>query len=620
MIPLVGLALAVLAGLWMPWARRRITQRADSHSSYPISAFRNTVLGVKYVGDAACARCHAEIAMSFREHPMGRSLSPVAMGHASWSGHQHQRPVFEAQGFQYWVQERGGRVFHKEARQDAHGRMIAEREHEIHYVLGAGTQALAFLIENDGFLFESPITWYALGKRWDLSPGFRTNNVHFERPIQPDCLFCHANQVEPVEGTTNRYQQPLFRGHAIGCERCHGPGELHVARPEIVSGERPAIVNPRDLEPSLREAVCEQCHLLGERRVVRAGRRSEDYRPGMPFYRFWSVFVLPAAAVQTRFVGQVEQMHQSHCFRASRGRFGCISCHDPHRVPATREKVAYYRTRCLECHAGQGCGLPRDLRLARNPNDDCAGCHMPRLASANNPHVATSDHRIPRGADSLGNRVPRAEGRSAEAMPLVHFHDDLMDPTDRQEALRDLGVAVCRAGREGAELALPLLAAALAARPDDVTGWEANGHALGQLDRSEEGLASFRTALALAPRQESALVGAASLAGRARRRQDAIIYWRRAIGINPLLSFYHAELARQYARNGDWRAAAEASRQALVLNPANLNVRKLLTQCSFRIGDAQAARAEFRALLGFEPPDRAALLRWFAQQSGTAKK
>ena len=28
-------------------------------------------LDVKYVGDAACARCHAEIADTFRHHPMG---------------------------------------------------------------------------------------------------------------------------------------------------------------------------------------------------------------------------------------------------------------------------------------------------------------------------------------------------------------------------------------------------------------------------------------------------------------------------------------------------------------------------------------------------------------------
>ena len=81
-----------------------------------------------------------------------------------------------------------------------------------------------------------------------------------------------ANRVEPVELSINRYQEPIFRGHAIGCERCHGPGELHVRRQEVVDDRDLSIVNPRHLEPSLRAAVCEQCHLMGDHRIERQGR------------------------------------------------------------------------------------------------------------------------------------------------------------------------------------------------------------------------------------------------------------------------------------------------------------------------------------------------------------
>ena len=35
----------------------------------------------------------------------------------------------------------------------------------------------------------------------------------------------------------------LFRGHAIGCERCHGLGEIHVQRPAVVDGLDDTIVN-----------------------------------------------------------------------------------------------------------------------------------------------------------------------------------------------------------------------------------------------------------------------------------------------------------------------------------------------------------------------------------------
>jgi hypothetical protein len=252
--------------------------------------------------------------------------------------------------------------------------------------------------------------------------------------------------------------------------------------------------------------------LLGERRVVRAGRRSEDYRPGLPFQRFWSVFVRPEVPGEARFVGQVEQIHASRCFRETRGRLGCISCHDPHRLPPSDERVAYYRDRCLECHAERGCSLPAALRLARSRDDDCAGCHMPRRGSSNNPHVATADHRIPRRADPTGQPPSDAAGNLGGASCLVLFHQALMDAGERTAVGRDLGLALIQAGPEGAEVALPLLEVAVAARPDDLHAREAEGLALGQLGRAEEGLAALRAALAAAPTRESAL-GSGSCGG-----------------------------------------------------------------------------------------------------------
>ena len=213
----------------------------------------------------------------------------------------------------------------------------------------------------------------------------------------PSCLFCHGNRVENVAGTVNRYEPPIFRGYAIGCERCHGPGELHVQRPTMVDGRDVTIVNPGALEPALRDAVCEQCHLSGRQRIERLDRRNEDFRPGLPFQEFW-IALSAAGTAENRFVNHVEQMHESRCFRASRGRLGCISCHDPHRLPKAGEEVAYFRQRCLECHADQGCSLPKAVRLARSRDDDCIGCHLPHSRSSDVFHGATTDHRIPRRA------------------------------------------------------------------------------------------------------------------------------------------------------------------------------------------------------------------------------
>ena len=409
-IVLVLAAVLAVVGSLIAYLSWPTAGKVSLHQNDTGSPYKNTRLEVKYLGDEACIRCHTEITQSYRRHPMGRSLSPIASAPATEGDATRGRPLFEAQGFEYAIENRDGHVIHKETRRDASGRIIVQNEGEVTYAVGSGRFGFAYLIERDGFLFQSPIAWYARARRWNLPPGYQKSNTHFDRPIMSSCLFCHANRTKLVAGTANHYRQPIFQGHAIGCERCHGPGELHVLRPKTVDGRDLTIVNPAALEPSLRDAVCQQCHLNGQRRVLRAGRRDEDFRPGLPFHRFWTVLERPTSAAENRFVGQFEQMHQSRCFKASQGKLGCISCHDPHRLPEPEARVAYFRDRCLECHSDRGCSLPVSSRVSQGQADDCVRCHMPRLSGSNIIHVAETNHRIPRHGDGGEKSSIRAEG------------------------------------------------------------------------------------------------------------------------------------------------------------------------------------------------------------------
>jgi tetratricopeptide (TPR) repeat protein len=249
---------------------------------------------------------------------------------------------------------------------------------------------------------------------------------------------------------------------------------------------------------------------------------------------------------------------------------------------------------------------------------------MPRRASSDIAHSAATDHRILRRPDAGG---PAGPGRSAPASsgasngiegpragdrPFVLFHRALLDEHERAGAERDLGVALTRFDTAEAALALPLLESALATRPDDVAAWDAKGYALGRLNRHEEGLAAFRMALSREPDRESAILGAANLAARSRRREAAIAGFRHAIALNPWRAAYRADLAALCFDHRDWPAAAEACREALRLDPTHLEVRKLLVRSELHLGQLEAARAEFQTLLGFDPPDRAELIRRFA--------
>src|SRR5436305_1142355 len=74
----VVLALTGLSagGLWAVgrWHSRRPPADVPPPADSP---FLNTRPGVKYVGDDRCGECHMKEALSYREHPMGRSVSPA---------------------------------------------------------------------------------------------------------------------------------------------------------------------------------------------------------------------------------------------------------------------------------------------------------------------------------------------------------------------------------------------------------------------------------------------------------------------------------------------------------------------------------------------------------------
>src|SRR5262245_17601541 len=317
--------------------------------------FRNIHPDVRYVNDGECVVCHQSISATYARHPMGRSLVAIAdLADKQPYDKAHHNP-FTAFDILFRVERQGDRVLHRQTRLDPDGKPIYDFAHEVDMVIGSGARGHSYLTRRDGYVFQTPISWFSQKQIWDLSPGFPPW-ARAGRLVQGACLYCHANRVEPVEHTRNRYHEPVFRGHAIGCQRCHGPGELHVR-----SSRKDDIVNPKHLDPPLREAVCQQCHLQGAVRVLRRGRGLNDYRPGMPLEEFLTVYVRGSSGgAEKKAVNHVEQMYQSLCFQRSpaKDKMGCITCHNPHEAVAPARMVVHYRGRCLRCHQDRGCSLP----------------------------------------------------------------------------------------------------------------------------------------------------------------------------------------------------------------------------------------------------------------------
>ena len=265
--------------------------------------FLNVRPEVGYVGDDRCAECHQEIAASYRRHPMARSLTPIARLAQEQSYGADRHNPFETAASRFLVERVGDGVHHRQTRLDEAGRSLYENDQEVRYAIGSGVHGYSYLTDRDGFVFQTPISWFEQKRIWDLSPRFPMQYIT-GRPVSADCLYCHSNRTRPVAGSINHFEEPLFRGYGIGCERCHGPGERHVRDP----GKSPSapfdatIVNPARLEPSLRNSVCNQCHLEGVARIARRGATRPTSAPACRWASFWrcSSGRPPAARIDAR--------------------------------------------------------------------------------------------------------------------------------------------------------------------------------------------------------------------------------------------------------------------------------------------------------------------------------
>jgi len=611
---IVSLAVAAVFGIYSAFFRGEPLRRPgpqialrDPRVDY-VGPFLNVNPTVRYVPDEQCADCHADKARSFAEHPMGRSLLVVGQDDLPPLGAGENNP-FEALGSRFVVDRDRDTLWHRRIRLGPDGRPAVQMDWNVRFVIGSGTRGFSYLATRDGYLFETPISWYSQKKIWALSPGFDVN-VLGGRAIIPDCLYCHANRSLPIEGTSNRYKEPIFDGHAIGCQRCHGPGQLHVTQkgPRAPAAPNPdwSIVNPRDLQPPLRPAICEQCHLQGKARLPMRGRGIDDFRPGLALESFWSVFM--RAGDGEKAVGQVEQMYQSRCYQAGNGpdRLSCVSCHDPHVRVTPAERVSHYRASCLGCHEQHGCKLPAPERLRKSAADSCIDCHMPRYGSADIPHTASTDHRIPRSGKSLLEHRPSPGG---DSLPLVSFYrgrpglNETDDERGRAIACLSLARAGDPAGIRALGRVLSMLDAALERDPSDLSAREARAFALGLMNRPTESLAAFEELLANAPEREVSLTGAAVTAEWVDQGERAVDYWHRALALNPWAPDYRQRFVLLLIKNKSWDEAEPACRDWLRVDPFSTEARAARVTCLLALGNKAEARAEFSRIEALAPAD-----------------
>ena len=523
---------------------------AQSSSPAPVKGDGNG-----YLGNGACAKCHASIFDSYQRTAMAHASGPAA--ETPMTGDF----VHKKSGVHYHIYTEDGKLW---LSFDRPGDPSMQGKRELLYYIGQGRRGRTYLFSVDGFLFESPVNWYADKHMWDMAPAY--GNVHeapMNLPALTSCLDCHVSGIRPpIAGTENRYTMPVFAYSGVACERCHGPGAAHV--------NGGAIVNPSKLPADRRDAICMQCHLEGNAAIEQPGKHLYQYRPGDDLSDYIRYFVRvdePGAGL--RAASQFEALAQSTCKKKSGAAMSCMSCHDPHRSIPAEERVSFYREKCLACHAA--------LSTKHHANQpDCTSCHMPANASTDVAHTAVTDHRILRRPD-IG---PPLMNATAMTPPMPRLAPFPASP-EAEHDTRGMALAWASMAEKGdsavQKQAEQLLRKALQEAPKDPALLSSLAYVEQRRGELNDARELYQRALAHDPTLLDAATNLGVLEAKSGHLRDAVTLWEGTFQRAPGHSGIGMNIAHAFCGAGQIEQARDFTMRVLQFNPDLTAAKKLLS-------------------------------------------
>lgn len=404
----------------------------------------------KYVGINTCKQCHQDIYNTYIKTGMGKSFDLATKEKSS--GDYHNSVIYDKSGdFYYkafWLNDSLQFLEYRLKGKDT----VYKRQETVDFIVGSGQHTNSHIQSVNGYLNQMPMTFYTQKQKWDLPPGFEDgHNSRFMRKIGLECMSCHNTYPEFVLGSENKFKSVP---EGINCERCHGPGSIHVAQRQ--TGSRIdtskyidySIVNPAKLSIDAQFDICQRCHLQGNT-VLKEGKSFYDYKPGMKLSDYMTVFLPKYKNADDEFImaSHADRLKQSACFivslekttssvrqladNPSKGKgeklkpykdaMTCVTCHNPHvSVRETNSNV--FNDACNKCHYGgiektKGIKETKEIAGTEGPSTplrvtgavgsklfcskkgitktaNCVSCHMPKSGSTDIPHVTVHDHYI----------------------------------------------------------------------------------------------------------------------------------------------------------------------------------------------------------------------------------
>ena len=205
---------------------------------------------------------------------------------------------------------------------------------------------------------------------------------NFDRPTGPTCDGCHSVDYN--------IQTKQVKEWNVGCEKCHGPGSLHVAHPT-----KQNIVNPERLDYVRGNDTCIQCHSQGQPLNNPIAGQYYDwpvgFQPGMRLADFWKLEELkPGTTSFYQFADETAHKNrmQGNDFVQSdmyHRQLRCFDCHEVHSNQNPSNLSDKGNALCLGCHTSSN---PAGLRgtvaehthhAEGSAGSECVACHMPKI-------------------------------------------------------------------------------------------------------------------------------------------------------------------------------------------------------------------------------------------------
>jgi hypothetical protein len=308
----------------------------------------------------ACSDCHAGVTSSYAHAAMHHALETPG---ANPTLESHPNLTVQQGKYRYIVQTRDGRSTYTVS--DGADSITVP----IRWIFGQHAQT--WMLEKDGNLYESLVSYFPLDQGLATTPGDvkivpTTLLEAFGRKVSSgeslQCFGCHATNV--VKGKKLDLEN-LSPG--VGCERCHAGSAQHMV--DAVRGNFSSL--PKALKKMNAEDTvyfCGECHRTWDATVRNHWHGASDVR------------------------FQPYRLASSKCFIGNDPRISCLACHNPHQQ-ADHNLIAY-DSKCLACHGKSATATSTTpIKTCPVSKSNCVTCHMPRVPLPGG-HAIFTDHLI----------------------------------------------------------------------------------------------------------------------------------------------------------------------------------------------------------------------------------